>query len=105
MISKKKIFSIAAASGLVGGLMLLTGCGDNDYKSYEDRQHEKQEQILESIRSKGIEIGKINLPAEFSQLSQGSYEVTITSENGTRDCIANVIKTTHGRTNITLNCD
>ena len=44
MVSAKKIFSIATASGLVAGLMLLAGCGDSEYKSFEDRQQEKQEE-------------------------------------------------------------
>ena len=105
MKSFKPIFTMAAATVLLSGALALTGCDGTLTQTPEEKRETKQEQRLEAIRDQGIEINKINLPEEFYELSKGSYEVKIQTKDGTKDCIANVTRTTHGHTNVTLDCN
>jgi hypothetical protein len=105
MKSPKSIFTMAATAVILTGAFALSGCDGTLTQTPEDKREAKQEQRLESIRGQGIEINKIDLPEEFYQLSKGTYEVKIQTKDGIKDCIANVTRTTHGHTNVTLDCN
>ena len=98
----QKTFGVCAALIAAAG---LAGCGDLG-KSYQELQAEKQEEAMEAIRTSGIDIEKINLPKEFYDLNKGFYELKkFKTPNGERDCIANVVQTTHSYKNVILTCN
>lgn len=85
--------------------MLATGCGE-----FEERHKPEDQRKGETIellqREYGMNVKEITIPKEMYDLPQGAYEVSIKTANGeTKDCIANVVKTTHARTNVILNCN
>lgn len=97
----KKAFLATVALPLA---MLTSGCGDmlQAPKTPEQRKAETIEQIN---REFGMQVRDITLPESFKNLPAGQYEVTIKDKDGNdKECIANVVKTTHAHTNIILNC-
>ena len=67
---------------------------------------QKKAEAIESInREFGLQMRDVTLPKAVYDLPAGQYEITIKAKDGKdKDCIANVIKTTHGQTNVVLNC-
>ncbi len=99
-----------ATAGAVAALV-LSGCDgmartqEEREQHFEDARQEKNDATMDAIRAQGIEIEQIELPKEFETLSKGSYAITLDTEQGPRDCIANVAYTTHGARNVILACD
>ena len=58
-----------------------------------------------SLEEKGWTVKPLEIPEEFEALSKGVYEVTMPTEDGPRDCVATVIRTTHGIKNTVFACN
>lgn len=83
--------------------LMTTGCGDMIQQPQTPEQ--KKAEAIEAInREFGLQVRDVTLPKAFYDLPAGQYEVTVQTRDGEKDCIANVIKTTHGHTNVILNC-
>jgi hypothetical protein len=97
----KKAFLATVALPLV---MLTAGCADMTSPPHPPEQ--KTADAIEAInREFGLQVRDVTLPKAFHDLPAGQYEVTIKDKNGNeKECIANVVKTTHARTNVILNC-
>jgi hypothetical protein len=96
----KKAFLATVALPLV---MLATGCAEmaDRHKTPDQRKAETIEQLNSEF---GMNVKEITLPKAMYDLPAGSYEVTIKTKDGEKDCIANVVKTTHHHTNVILSC-
>lgn len=85
-------------------LALLAGCGE-----FEERHKSEDQRKAETIellqREYGMNVKEITIPKEMYDLPQGAYEVSLKTAEGEKDCIANVVKTTHGHKNVILNCN
>jgi hypothetical protein len=97
----KKAFLATVALPLA---MLATGCGDMMQPPKTPEQ--KKADAIETLnREFGLQVRDVTLPKAFYDLPSGQYEVTIKDKDGhEKPCIANVVKTTHGHTNVILNC-
>lgn len=97
----KKAFLATVALPLV---MLTAGCADM-MKPPQTPEQKKAEAIEAINREFGLQVRDVTLPKAFYDLPAGQYEVTIKDKDGNeKDCIANVVKTTHGHNNVVLNC-
>lgn len=97
----KKAFLATVALPLV---MLTAGCGDM-MQPPKTPEQKKAETIEALNRDFGLQVRDVTLPKAFYDLPAGQYEVTVKGKDGKdKDCIANVVKTTHGHTNVILNC-
>jgi len=94
---QKQFTGVAAVLAIIG----LAACNANEAG---EQKMTKQEQALSDIRAAGIEINKIALPPAVMNLEKGSYTATIPTDKGSRDCIVNVVTTTHNHKNIILDC-
>jgi len=84
--------------------MLVTGCGEMaERHNPEDQRKAETIELLQ--REYGMNVKEITIPKEMYDLPKGAYEVTVKTAAGEKDCIANVVKTTHGHTNVILNCN
>ncbi len=96
----KKAFLATIAVPLV---MALGGCGEMEQRHKPEDQ--RKAETIELLNSEfGMNVREITIPKAFYDLPKGSYEVKIKTAEGEKDCIANVVKTTHGHTNVILNC-
>jgi hypothetical protein len=85
------------ATAVLASPFLLLGCADAEDSA---DQQEKELSVLKEWNIKAIE-----LPSELYDLPKGSYEITVNVGGEEKDCIANLLKTTHGRSNVVLtNC-
>ena len=99
-----RFMSLATASAVAA--LALSGCNQEGREQhFEDARQERDDAAMDAIRAQGIEIEQIKLPKEFGDLSKGPYVITVDTEQGPRDCIANVAITTHAGRNVILACD
>jgi|GEM_PF-1352332 hypothetical protein len=98
----KKAFLATVALPLA---MLTTGCGEMPERPVNRLDKQKAETLELLQREYGMNVKEITIPKEMYDLPKGAYEVTIQTSEGKKDCIANVVKTTHGHTNVILNCN
>lgn len=97
----KKAFLATVALPLA---MLATGCSEMAER-HKPQDQRKAETIELLQREYGMNVKEITIPKEMYDLPKGAYEVTVKTADGEKDCIANVVKTTHGHTNVILNCN
>lgn len=97
----KKAFLATVAIPLV---FALTGCEEmaERHKPADQRKADTIELLNTEF---GMNVKEITIPKAMYDLPKGSYEVKIKTADGEKDCIANVVKTTHGHTNVILNCN
>lgn len=83
--------------------LAMGGCSEmmERHKTPEERKADAIEVLNTEF---GMNVKEITIPKAMYDLPAGSYEVTIKTANGEKDCIANVVKTTHHHTNVILNC-
>ena len=92
------------ATVLLPAAMLLGGC-EGAMEQPKTPEQKKAEAIEAINREFGMQVRDVTLPKAFNDLPAGQYEVTIKGKDGKdKECIANVIKTTHGHSNVILNC-
>ena len=92
------------ATVLLPAAMLLGGC-EGAAEQPKTPEQKKAEAIEAINREFGLQVRDVTLPKAFNDLPAGQYEVTIKGKDGKdKECIANVIKTTHGHSNVILNC-
>ncbi|HRJ67228.1 MAG TPA: hypothetical protein PLW48_08835 [Alphaproteobacteria bacterium] len=94
----------AFLTALLPFALMTSGC-DGMAEAPKTPEQKKAEAIEQINREFGLQVRDVTLPKAFYDLPAGQYEVTIKGKDGQdKDCIANVIQTTHGRTNVILNC-
>lgn len=92
------------ATVVLPATMLLTAC-EGAMEAPKTPEQQKAEAIEKINREFGLQIRDVTLPKGVYDLPAGQYEVTIKGKDGKdKECIANVIKTTHGHSNVILNC-
>lgn len=96
----KKAFLATVALPLA---MALGGC-ENMLKPPQTPEQKKTETIERLNREFGLQIRDITVPEGLNDLPKGQYQVKIKTSDGEKDCVANVITTTHGHKNVILNC-
>lgn len=108
-MSKSFFIYSTSAVGVVSAIFIAASVGQGDSLTPAERQRldieHSQNETIDILASQGITVAPIQVPAEFYNLQRGSYEVKIPTESGERDCIANVVITTHGRKNVILACN
>lgn len=93
------------ASAVLALTLVFAGCTGAPSETYEERHDREQQELIEDLREQGFDVQEIEIPEEMYGLDKGTYEVHFTNDEGEDvDCTANVIKTTHGATNIILQC-
>ena len=93
------------ATAAIALTLLFAGCTGAPSETYEERHDREQQELIEDLREQGFDVQEIEIPEEMYDLDKGTYEVHFTNDEGEEmDCTANVIKTTHGATNIILQC-
>lgn len=94
----------AFLTALVPLAMLTAGC-DNLQQAPQTPEQKKAEAIEAINREFGLQVRDVTLPKAINDLPAGQYEVTIKGKDGKdKECIANVVKTTHGHSNVILVC-
>ncbi|MBU0801053.1 MAG: hypothetical protein KKA05_08615 [Alphaproteobacteria bacterium] len=103
----QKAYKIAvvglSALSLVAIAALVFSGADKEHETVADRLAREQAEAAAQI-APAFNLKRIELPDNLRQLERGAYEITVQGENGPRDCIANVILTTHGARNVVLTC-
>ena len=98
---------VAIVMAVGGGLYSMVMPDEDGMTMSEREQYNRellQDEAIESLGEKGWTVSPVEIPEEFNALSKGVYEVTMPTEDGPRDCVATVIRTTHGIKNTVFAC-
>lgn len=89
---------------LLPAAMMIAGC--EGMAEQPKTPEQKKADAIEAInREFGMQVRDITVPKAMYDLPAGQYEITIKGKDGKeKECIANVVKTTHGHSNVILNC-
>ncbi|MCB9996608.1 MAG: hypothetical protein H6869_09250 [Rhodospirillales bacterium] len=103
MTRLQKIFGVSA---LLASAVAIVGCEGRVSESWLEQLERETAEATDHLQQQGISVKAIDLPDAVYGLRKGWYDIVIPQADGSaRECVANVVTTTHNIKNVILtNC-